>query len=190
MNQTSSVMIIASMSQDSEDLRLRVLQNNHDHILAGHFGQNRTLELVRRSYTWPQMREYVRHYVKSCTVCGRNETPRYHPYGLLKPLPVPEHPWDSISMDFIEQLPDSNGFTAILVVIDCASKQAIFIPTHDTINSEELAQLFVIHVFSKHGIPNHITSDRGSEFVSQFTPALAKALDMELSLYFQISSGG
>ncbi len=54
---------------DSEDLHLRVLQNNHDHILAGHFGQNQTLELVRRNYTWPQMHEYVCHYVKSCTVC-------------------------------------------------------------------------------------------------------------------------
>ncbi|SJK99884.1 uncharacterized protein ARMOST_03195 [Armillaria ostoyae] len=83
-------------------------------------------------------------------------------------------------MDFIEQLLDSNGFTAILVVIDHASKQAIFIPTHDTINSEELTWLFVIHIFSKHGIPNHITSDHSSEFVSQFTYALAKALDMEL----------
>ncbi len=83
-------------------------------------------------------------------------------------------------MDFIKQLPDSNGFTVILVVIDCASKQAIFIPTHDTINSEELTCLFVIHVFSKHGISNHITSDHGSEFVSQFTCTLAKALDMEL----------
>ncbi len=159
MNQTSSVLIIASMSRTSEDLHLHVLQNNHDHILAGHFGQNRTLELVQRSYTWPQMREYVRHYVKLSTVCGRNKTPRHRPYGLLKPLPVPECPWDSISMDFIEQLLDSNGFTAILVVIDRASKQAIFIPTHDTINSEELARLFVIHVFSKHGVPDHITSD-------------------------------
>ncbi len=149
MNQTSSVLIITSYVLDSEDLRLCVLQNNHDHILAGHFGQNRTLELVRWSYTWPQMHEYVRHYVKSCMVCGRNKTPRHRPYGLLKPLPVPERPWDSISMDFIEQLPDSNGFTTILVVIDHASKQAIFIPTHDTINSEELTRLFIIHVFSK-----------------------------------------
>ncbi len=137
---------------------LRVLQNNHNHILAGHFGQNQTLELVRRNYTWPQMREYVRHYIKSCTVCGCNKTPRHRPYGLLKPLPVLGCPWDSISMDFIEQLLDSNGFTTILVVIDCTSKQAIFIPTHNTINSEELTRLFIIHVFSKHGIPNHITN--------------------------------
>ncbi len=121
------------------------------------------------------MHEYICHYVKSCMVCSHNKTSRHHPYGLLKPLLVTECP-----LDFIEQLLDSNRFTAIFVVIDHASKQAIFIPTHDTINSEELAWLFVIYVFSKHGVPNHITSDHGSEFVSQFMCALAKAFDMEL----------
>ena len=55
-------------------------------------------------------------------------------------------------MDFIEQLPSSEGFTAILVVVDRLSKQAIFIPTYDTITSMQLAQLFVLHVFSKHGV--------------------------------------
>jgi PIF1-like helicase len=48
-------------------------------------------------------------------------------------------------MDFIEQLPDSNGFTAILVVVDHFTKQALFIPTHDTITSTQLAKLFIIH---------------------------------------------
>ena len=42
-------------------------------------------------------------------------------------------------MDFIEQLPDSEGFTAILVVVDQFTKQALFIPTHDTITSAQLA---------------------------------------------------
>ena len=83
-------------------------------------------------------------------------------------------------MDFIEQLPSSSGFTAILVVIDRLSKQAIFIPTHDTITSPELAQLFLLHVFAKHGIPTHVTSDRGSEFVLHFFRSLGKALDMKL----------
>ena len=71
-------------------------------------------------------------------------------------------------MDFIKQLPASSGFTAILVVIDRLSKQAIFIPTHDTITSPELTQLFLLHVFAEHGIPAHVTSDRGSEFVLHF----------------------
>src|SRR5271156_5381701 len=64
-------------------------------------------------------------------------------------------------MDFIEQLPKSDGYSAILVVVDRLTKQAIFIPTHDTINSPELAKLFLTHVFSKHGALSHVTSDQG-----------------------------
>jgi hypothetical protein len=71
-------------------------------------------------------------------------------------------------MDFIETLPTSSGYDAILVIIDRLSKQGIFIPCHSTITSQELAKLFVIHVFSKHGVPSHVTSDRGPEFVSRF----------------------
>ena len=71
-------------------------------------------------------------------------------------------------MDFIERLLTSDGFMDILVVVDQLTKQGIFIPTQNTITSAQLAQLFLIHVFSKHGIPSHVTSDRGSEFVSSF----------------------
>ena len=83
-------------------------------------------------------------------------------------------------MDFIEQLHFSSGFTAILVVIDQLSKQAIFNPTHDTITSPELTQLFLLHIFAKHGVPAHVTSDWGSEFVLHFFWSLGKALDMKL----------
>jgi IS30 family transposase len=83
-------------------------------------------------------------------------------------------------MDFIEKLLDSSRFTAILVVIDQLSKQAIFIPTQDTITSPILAKLFLIHVFSKHSIPSHVTSDWGIEFIFHFFQSLGKALDMNL----------
>src|SRR5882672_10200207 len=83
-------------------------------------------------------------------------------------------------MDFIKKLPLSLAFTAILVVVDRLSKQAIFIPTDDKFNAPELAKLFVTHVFSKHGVPSHVTSDRGSEFVSHFFRSLGTALDMWL----------
>ena len=161
---------------EADDLCLRVLWYKHDHPLSGHFSQSRTLELVRRDYTWPG----VRKYVKSCTTCARAKTPHHRPYGLLKQLPIPKRPWDSISMDFIEQLPFSSGFTAILVVIDRLSKQAIFVPTYNTITSPQLAQLFLLHIFSKHGVPSHITSDRGTEFISHFFRSLGTALNMKL----------
>ena len=89
-------------------------------------------------------------------------------------------------MDFIEQLSPSTGFTAILVIIDCLSKQAIFIPTHNTITSPELTKLFLLHVFSKHDVPAHVTSDRGTEFVFHSFQSLGKALVGVLQISFQV----
>jgi hypothetical protein len=138
---------------DHADLRLKVLQYKHDHVLAGHFSQNKTLEAVRHEYVWPNLHTFVKDFCSSCTTCKQSKAPRHKPYGLLKQLPVPKWPWNSISMDFIEHLPNSSGHTALLVVLDRLSKQGIFIPTTDDITVPELARLFIIHIFSKHGVP-------------------------------------
>src|SRR5258707_829274 len=122
----------------------------------------------------------VKDYVASCTTCTHAKSPRHKPYGKLKQLPIPSRPWSSISMDFIKQLPNSKGFSTILVIIDHLTKQVIFIPSHDMVDTPQVAQLFLIHVFSKHGVPAHVTSDRGSEFVSHFFHSLGKPLWMML----------
>src|SRR5258708_1254340 len=83
-------------------------------------------------------------------------------------------------MDFIKQLPASEDFSAILVVIDHLMKQVIFIPSHDTVNALQAVQLFLTHVFSKHGVPSHVTSDQGSEFILHFFCSLGKLLQMRL----------
>ena len=101
-------------------------------------------------------------------------------YGFFKQLPISERPWNSISMDFIEKLPSSSRFDTILVIVDQLTKQAIFIPAHDTITSADLAHLFVFHMFSKHGVPSHITSNRSSEFVSNFFWSLGISFNMQL----------
>ena len=83
-------------------------------------------------------------------------------------------------MDFIEKLPMSDSSNTILVIIDRLTKQLIFILTINTIMSPMLAKLFILHVFSKHGIPLHVTSNHGTEFVSTFFCSLVKFLDMKL----------
>ena len=84
-------------------------------------------------------------------------------------------------MDLIEQLPDSDGYSAILVVVDRLSKMSLFIPTTNSVTAEEIARLFVQHVFSKHGVPSDVISDRGSEFTSHFWKSLGTLLDMKLN---------
>ena len=83
-------------------------------------------------------------------------------------------------MDFIETLPTSSGCDSILVIVDQLSKQGIFILTTIHCTSEDLAMLFVMHMFSKHGVLEHVTSNCGPKFISHFFCSFRKALDMKL----------
>ena len=165
---------------DNDNLRLRVLQYHHNHVLAGHLGQNKTLELIWRHYTWLNIHDNIQKFHKSCVTCMWPKPQHHRLYGSLQQLPIPECLWNSISMDFIEKLPSSSSFDTILVIVDRLSKQAIFIPTHDTIISAELARLFVTHVFSKYRVLSHVTSNCGFKFVSHFFRSLGTTLDMRL----------
>jgi hypothetical protein len=88
----------------------------------------------------------VKHFCNYCTTCKCSKAPHHKPYGLLEQLPIPELPWHSISINFIEHLLESNGHTTILIIVDCLMKQGIFIPTVDKINAPELGRLFIVHV--------------------------------------------
>src|SRR6266436_4395547 len=122
----------------------------------------------------------VKDYMASCATCTHAKSVRHKPYRKLKQLPIPSRPWSSILMDFIEQLPASEDFSTILVVVDRLMKQVIFIPSHNTMNALQVVQLFLTHVYSKHGVLSHITSDQGSEFILHFFRSLGKLLQMRL----------
>ena len=115
-----------------------VLQYNHDHILTGHFGQNKTLELVCYRYFWPSLHADVQQFCKSCVTCMKSKPQHHKPYQSLKQLPIPKRPWNSISIDFIEKLSSSSRFNTILVIVDQLTKQVIFTPAHDIITSTDL----------------------------------------------------
>ena len=119
----------------------------HDHILAGYFRQNKTITLICCQCTWPRLQSSIINFCKSCTTCTWGKAPKHKPYGILQQLPIPEQPWNSISMDFIEKLPESSGYTAILIVVDWLTKQTIFILTHNTITSPQLTELFILMSF-------------------------------------------
>src|SRR5260370_3332069 len=138
------------------------------------------MELICHNYHWPGLRRMVGDYVRSCTSCMHTKATHHKPYGLLKQLPIPGQPWESILMDFIKQLPTSEGFTVILVIVDRLTKQLLFIPTHDMVYTPHLARLFLTHVFSKHGTLVHVTSDHGTEFMSHFFRSLGSLLTMKL----------
>jgi hypothetical protein len=106
-----------------------ILHHSHRSPQAGHSGVAKTCEHVGRYYWWPGMQQYITNYVLSCDSCQRNKSSNQVPAGLLQPLPVPSRRWESISMDFITQLPRNlDGHDATWVVVDRLSKYAHFVP--------------------------------------------------------------
>uniref|UniRef100_A0A803TEJ3 Gypsy retrotransposon integrase-like protein 1 n=1 Tax=Anolis carolinensis TaxID=28377 RepID=A0A803TEJ3_ANOCA len=150
--------------------------------MAGHFGRFKTVQLITRNYWWPKMRQDILRYCDSCAVCQQSKTPVGRPRGLLSSLPVPERPWQIISMDFISDLPRSGGYTCIWVVVDLFSKMAHFIPCSTIPAAPTLALLFTKHIFRLHGAPEIIVSDRAPQFVSRFWKHFHECLGTKLNV--------
>ncbi|MBW0585671.1 hypothetical protein O181_125386, partial [Austropuccinia psidii MF-1] len=163
-------------------IQLSILQKCHDSPLDGHPGQEKTLKLVKQDFQWSRMTQFIKDYVSSCQQCSRNKNIHHKKFGFLKPLPIPNGPWICLSMDFITQLPLSNSFDSILVIVDRFSKMAVFIPTMSSITSLDSAHLFIKNIFSKQGLLSSIFSDRGSLFVSSFWTNLCKQLEISRDL--------
>ena len=177
---------------EHEPLRAYIMQQHHDVPAAGHPGRSKTLELVQRAYYWPKMRQDIERYVRNCHTCQRSRTSRHAPFGILRPLPIPDRPWQSISMDFVTGLPWSDGYDAIWVVVDRLTKARHLIPCRTNIDAKDLADLFLQHVFRLHGLPDEIISDRGPQFAASFWHRLCKRLGIEprLSTAFHPQTDG
>ena len=142
---------------------------SHAPSYAGHRGIQAMTNAIEAYFYWPSMKHDIKEYVSQCLMCQKVKYDRGKQAGLLQPLPIPEAPWESISMDFIFGLPKSiHGNTGIWTIVDRFSKQAHFIPVKKTIKPHHMATLFISQIFKYHGLPKSIVSDRDPRMMSLF----------------------
>lgn len=165
---------------DEEEIKRSLVANFHDSPMAGHPGQNRTLELVSRRYYWPGMKSWISRFVETCETCQRIRSAPGKEIPVM-PLEVPQRPFQHISYDMIVKLPVSGGFDSILVVIDSLSKFGHFIPCKEAMNAKEVAEIFLRDVWKLHGTPEKTVSDRGTQFNNKFLRHLYKRLGIKPS---------
>ncbi|MBW0572772.1 hypothetical protein O181_112487 [Austropuccinia psidii MF-1] len=137
---------------------------------------------VKQDFHCSRMTQFIKDYVSSCQQCSRNKNIYHKKYGLLKPVPIPNGLCIFLSTHFITQLPLSNSFDSILVIVDTYSKMEVFIPTMFSITSLDLSHLLIKNIFSKHGLPSSIVIDRGPLFVSSFWTNLCQQLKISRDL--------
>ncbi|KAF7762581.1 hypothetical protein Agabi119p4_9174 [Agaricus bisporus var. burnettii] len=107
---------------EEKELRDRILYDHHYPPDIGHPGQHRMLELLKRTFWWPTIKTDIRGYIRGCDMCQKNKTIRRPDHIPLNPLPIPDKPWEEISIDMIGPLPKSKEKDAIIVIVDRFSK--------------------------------------------------------------------
>jgi hypothetical protein len=162
-------------------MRENILKEKHSGGLPRHFGHDKTFAQLNSSYYWPGMRAEVKKFVNKCKICqyvkGKKQNTE-----LYQPFPIPDRPWDAISMDFVlGLLRTQRGCDSIFVIVDRFSNMEHFIPCQNTSDATHIANLFFKEVLRLHGFPGIIISNRDTKLVGHFWRTLSKKLGTELS---------
>jgi hypothetical protein len=149
--------------------------------VEGHFGIEKTVAILHKHFYWPKLRQEVSKYIKFCTACAIAK-PTTKKKGMYTPLPTPDRPWESISMDYMLGLPSTKrGNDCVFMVVDRFSKMVILVACKKSITTEATAKLFFERIWVHFGIPQTIVSYWDSLFLSTFLLSLWSLLDTKLT---------
>jgi hypothetical protein len=166
-----------------DSMRTLIIAEHHDGALGGHQGCDRTAAAIKKSFWWRGLDKDVATHIARCPQCQRNKAATAKPGGTLRPLPIPERVWESVSMDFVTGLPvTKKGHDAILVFVDRLSKMTHFAATHTTCTAEDTMLLFIDKVVKHHGLPTSVVSDRDPRFTGNFWRTALLQLNTKIKL--------
>lgn len=165
-----------------EEFRSRVMEMVHSVPASGHPGITATIHLLQNRFWWSTLSKDTTQFVEQCQTCNIHKPSHQLPAGLLQPLPILQRPWSHIAIDFVTDLPASDGYTTILTVIDRFSKACRLIPLPKLPTAMQTAEQLCNWVFCIYGLPEDIVSDHGPQFTSRLWSAFCQALNINVSL--------
>ncbi|UYV79514.1 hypothetical protein LAZ67_17002951, partial [Cordylochernes scorpioides] len=150
-----------------KQMRLEVLKNLHDAPTAGHLGFAKTYDRARKIFFWGGMYKTIRQYIAHCRECQRRKSVPQRPPGQLMPIPPANFPFQKIGMDLLGRFPVTNqGNKWIIVCTEYMTRFATTKAIPDA-GAMEIARFIVEEIILRHGAPQQIITDRGTNFMSQ-----------------------
>ena len=154
------------------------LEALHDHKTAGHFGIQRTLHRLELSPVhWYHDKNAVREWCRRCDVCLRTKPPLRRQRAAMQSFTAGE-PMERISVDILGPFPESlAGNRFVIVVTDYFSKWAEAYATKNH-KADTVADCLVRELFTRYGLPLHIHSDQGTDFMSKLFKEMCELLEI------------
>jgi len=140
------------------------------------------LELLKRNYWWPGLKEDIKRYVQSCFQCQQNKVQHQRKASELHLLEIPQGLWQEISIDIIGLLPKSNRMDAIVIIVDQFTKMICLKATITNVSLEGIVKIYRNNIWKLHRVPRKILSDRGPQFASKFIEEFTRALGTKRQL--------
>ncbi|KAG5865491.1 hypothetical protein JTB14_035516 [Gonioctena quinquepunctata] len=158
---------------------LKMMEDFHDSLMAGHPGQQKTLMSLKRRFFWPNMRTDVIKYCTSCDACNRRKTSPHVKKASLQRFTPTTEPWELTSMDVVGPLVMSfNGNRYLLPFQNYSTKYVEAIPLPDQ-RSNIITRVFVENIIVRHDSPKILLTDRGANFTSSLFKEVCTVLGIE-----------
>ena len=117
------------------------------------------MELLKRNYWWPGLKEDIKKYVQEYFRCQQNKVQHQKKLRELHPLAIPQGSWQEISINIIRLLPRSNGMDTIVIIVDWFIKMIQLKAMITNISSEGIGKIYRDKIWKLHGVPRKILSD-------------------------------
>ena len=129
------------------------------------------------------MTVFVKNYVAGCAICQQMKINTHPSSSGLIPIKGQKNakPFSQVTCDFITDLPKSDGFDSLMVVVDHGStKGVISIPCNKMIDAMLTAQNYIDHMYRRFGLPDSFLSNHGPQFSSQVFREMARLLGIKM----------
>ena len=137
-----------------------------------------TIKLIKAKFVWHSMAKNIREWARRCDACQRCKVQR-HTKTNIGDFPQPKRRFAHIHVDVVGPLPPSHGFRYLFTVTDRSTRWPEATPMEDE-TATSCASALLSSWISRFGLPEHITSDRGSAFISGLWSSLAHLLGIQL----------
>ncbi|KAL1280034.1 hypothetical protein QQF64_014634 [Cirrhinus molitorella] len=138
----------------------------------GHLGAERTLDLIREQFYWPQMSKDVEHFVTKVCECLKKKKPNKQTCAPLIPIQT-TYPFQLVSIDFLHLDKCKQGYEYILVVMDHFTRFAQAYATRNKAAKTVAKKIFNDFAL-KFGFPSRLHHDMGKEFENRLMASLKK----------------